>query len=696
MNNMQRAFKQKSKMDGLRVKSLADGGHVQGAGTGTSDSINARLSDGEYVLPADTVAQLGVENLDALKEATHTPARGLRGGYANGGIVNRVPNPLNPQAQFQPEKFMGNAEQVPPNNQGNGPSMGRPQGMQAVAQRMINGPKPVPALAAPAAPVPSAGTYGAGPSSLAGDGVSPAQRLGGVGGAAGPAAPAAPSTAARLAGGLRGALNSGIGRAVAVVSAGQAIQDSRDEDATARYAKRFGVDEPTGDGSVGDIAKFIGLRAGGFASDLGNRLTGGYAGRLYRDTPDEALPPGVMAAAPAGTGTAAGVPVAEDEVNPISLDTAAMTNNAERFGLPQQMQREAVATTGTALRGGNENLTTDFNQADANVRATARGLRQGQAAMLTGLDGGDRIYATKDAKGQLVLTGTGDGSASAAYEQTAQYKNAVAAAGRDRDLLAQYEERNKESDLRAAVAGASIGGLRGARQNLADYMQQKTLDKQLGAAAQNARGSRALDVAKFAAEQQNKDREFGLQTQKFANEQEREAFTQKQQATSGLSDRYAKQFVGPDGKPDTARVALFTNGVQNFLGNRQAELEQKAASGKATQQEQQALRAIQTKGVAALDENDLAHIESLIKTGERTKETSGLLGGKYVASSNPADNEIVGREQNLFGSDTLRQRGGGTVREADLRYDEPANRLLTDRFKNKTTDFDLARKGLRQ
>lgn len=35
------------------------GGHVQGPGTGQSDDINAKLSDGEYVIDADTVSALG-------------------------------------------------------------------------------------------------------------------------------------------------------------------------------------------------------------------------------------------------------------------------------------------------------------------------------------------------------------------------------------------------------------------------------------------------------------------------------------------------------------------------------------------------------------------------------------------------------------------------------------------------------------
>ena len=53
---------------------LANGGPVSGPGTGTSDSIMAMLSDGEYVIPADVVDTVGVEFFDALREAFHQPA----------------------------------------------------------------------------------------------------------------------------------------------------------------------------------------------------------------------------------------------------------------------------------------------------------------------------------------------------------------------------------------------------------------------------------------------------------------------------------------------------------------------------------------------------------------------------------------------------------------------------------------------
>ncbi len=55
------------------VFGLKSGGYIQGPGTGTSDSIPARLSDGEYVIPADVVDKVGVEFFDHLRASLHTP-----------------------------------------------------------------------------------------------------------------------------------------------------------------------------------------------------------------------------------------------------------------------------------------------------------------------------------------------------------------------------------------------------------------------------------------------------------------------------------------------------------------------------------------------------------------------------------------------------------------------------------------------
>ncbi|KWK79431.1 hypothetical protein WM16_07770 [Burkholderia ubonensis] len=62
----------------------ADGGAIRGPGTGTSDSIPAMLSNGEYVIKASAVQQIGIPALDAINSgrAVHSAAR-----FATGGAV---------------------------------------------------------------------------------------------------------------------------------------------------------------------------------------------------------------------------------------------------------------------------------------------------------------------------------------------------------------------------------------------------------------------------------------------------------------------------------------------------------------------------------------------------------------------------------------------------------------------------------
>ena len=52
----------------------AGGGAIRGPGGPVDDKIPAMLSNGEYVLPADTVKKIGVKKLDKVVKKTHTPA----------------------------------------------------------------------------------------------------------------------------------------------------------------------------------------------------------------------------------------------------------------------------------------------------------------------------------------------------------------------------------------------------------------------------------------------------------------------------------------------------------------------------------------------------------------------------------------------------------------------------------------------
>ena len=50
------------------VESYEEGGEVEGEGTGTSDSIDAKLSDGEFVFTAKAVEVIGADNLQKIME----------------------------------------------------------------------------------------------------------------------------------------------------------------------------------------------------------------------------------------------------------------------------------------------------------------------------------------------------------------------------------------------------------------------------------------------------------------------------------------------------------------------------------------------------------------------------------------------------------------------------------------------------
>lgn len=65
-----------------------NGRHIRGPGTETSDSIDVKLSDGEFVLPADTVRKVGAKKLRDLVSATHEPSGNppRRGHFADGGM----------------------------------------------------------------------------------------------------------------------------------------------------------------------------------------------------------------------------------------------------------------------------------------------------------------------------------------------------------------------------------------------------------------------------------------------------------------------------------------------------------------------------------------------------------------------------------------------------------------------------------
>ncbi len=560
------------------------------------------------------------------------------------------------------EKFMGAAEQVRPATLQPGPS--------------------IRALPAPAPVVSPAPTPGA--ANMMGSGSAP------IG--AGAPAPAAgvPSRMAGMAGKARTLANGALGKVVVGAAAAQAVGDSMAEDSTARFAKRFGVAEPTGDGSLGDIAKFAGIRAGGFASDLGNRLTGGLAGKLYADNPAGAAqeaPGGVISAGTPET-TAQGAQTAQNAAIPVPEKLAGTDlGGGIRRVLGNEQKGVPLFTNATSNAADY-----DFATGKGGTVSTIGNLGEANATNARALEVMKQIRAMK--AGQM------DNNDISTYAEAAGQQPG----GVSQEVANQIRRLSSGGGRLSATANQTLTNLLGVQAQLRNQ-EIDSSDRQTGL-AQNAR----LAGMTARQKQMQDDREFGLKQEDLSIRRQSEArqggeasarrenenFKQSQDVVKGLNDRYATQFRDAEGKVDTARVAKFSTGVQTFVGERIKEYSAKQAAGTLQPDEAKMLAKLQSKGIAALDEEDLTNIETNIKRGERTEQSTGkVVGGKYIKSLDPNAYAVKSRKQNLFGSDTLILNNDSELRENDAMYTEPGNDFLPDVFKTRTDEFNI-RKGIKK
>ncbi|RZG86820.1 hypothetical protein EXE10_06325 [Acinetobacter sp. WCHAc060033] len=284
-------------MYGLKKRSKQDeNGLIQGAGTGTSDDIKKNVPAGSYIMPADSTQQIGTNNLknmgsptpvnlsngefqlspdqvhsvgvqtlDAMKDQTHMPVNQPQLGFKPG--------------QNKPELFFANGGLVPSaypsaddirraqQNRIGGPQIRDVSGItrdvnRSLPSTTVNTPSTTSSpSASPSNPAPSAS-----PSN-------PAPTQGGGFGA----------RFNSLRQGINRAANTGLGKlgtVGALASTGFAVADTPTE----QYRERFGLGDYNPEDSNGMLfAKDLGVRALGAASDLGNAMTLGQAGRLYAD-----------------------------------------------------------------------------------------------------------------------------------------------------------------------------------------------------------------------------------------------------------------------------------------------------------------------------------------------------------------------------------------------------------------------------
>ena len=83
------------------AQEFAGSGPVEGPGSGVSDSIPARLSDGEFVFTAAAVEEIGADNLMAMMKDAEMKAEERQGLAEGGELEERVELPVKEQKEPQ-------------------------------------------------------------------------------------------------------------------------------------------------------------------------------------------------------------------------------------------------------------------------------------------------------------------------------------------------------------------------------------------------------------------------------------------------------------------------------------------------------------------------------------------------------------------------------------------------------------------
>jgi len=512
---------------------------------------------------------------------------------------------------------------------------------------------------------------------------------------------------------------SGMIKAGGAVAAAQAIGDSMQDDSTARYAKRFGVSEPTGDGSFGDMAKFAALRAGGFASDLGNHLTGGLAGKLYQDNPGAPDVVPHQFVAPAAGSADLRAPVYPSNTPPGSGPQ--VTND-----LPADWRARALDTTSdnSVRRVTTPDGRTLYTNVAGPDNAALMGMRGGAVSIAPGVPTASSVAPTPATEPMVAGGGAASlsGSVPSQVRSAQTFRDAVAQGAAQRAVadgmrsgsareraaamqLAGQLSGDIENTARATARNETEQGMNEANNATARRGQDTQRDIAEG---NNAVSLRGQDVQAGIARMQGRmaqmkdDRQYQLDLARFGEERAKTMFGQRQDARNNFNEWAKSAFVtrDKDGKaiPDEAKVADFNTTVNATLGNMITRLQQ--AGDPASVQKAERLQQL---GIAALDEQDKQTLKQLFDRRNRVTEARGLVPGTATAerSNDLFDYAITGTDAGLV-QKRFKMAGGGSIGVNDLRYaDGPANYVLPDIFKAPTSTLgptleeQAALKGIR-
>jgi len=100
----------------MTASEFSGAGEVEGPGTGVSDSIPARLSDGEFVITEEATSEIGADNLQTMMDDAERKASGGMAGFAQGGLLSNpygMPNQQMEEEEDPIEQSMLGSNQMP-------------------------------------------------------------------------------------------------------------------------------------------------------------------------------------------------------------------------------------------------------------------------------------------------------------------------------------------------------------------------------------------------------------------------------------------------------------------------------------------------------------------------------------------------------------------------------------------------------
>lgn len=648
------------KQYGLRA-ALRSGeiGRVVGPGGPREDKVDAKLSAGEYVLPAKTVEAMGgAEALDEFVRSTNDgrePATSLRdgGAYANGLV------PYNPVVGQAPGPIVQPAPAPPRITSAPNPNVDPVRGSAEMRDFMSSNPR-APGGGSPLPP-------------------------------AKPAAPVAPAGPPRLTG--------------ALVAAPTAIFGAKSsfDTPTSEYRSRLGMDP--NEGSVGGdlVARGAGVMSdfGANMLDIGTGLVNGvrnmggaapiqsFGDILRRDDKGAGVTPAARPAAAAATAPAAAAPAASGASDMDSVDF--WMKHIENGGTPP------------------------INGTPAYQEASRRMFEN---ALTTGVERGADGNVTK-----MAMTNMNNMGKFPESRQTMQTQEGRQATLRAAYAPTQYrtEESSTPSlrrdDLHAGTNFGDSGGInnpnswdwmvtrkdrRMAQEREANQNNNATLRRgqdmsyagdaaKANALTQKANIDAASEASKAQRDQANKDREFEAAQKKQTAEEGRAQQTARAQASETQRKDIESRFRMKDGDgkdvPDTARAASYYSAVAKTLPAMIAYLGKSGKPGAAER-----ARVLTEKGVGALEPGDHDMLTVLFARRERMAQSAGIgpNQGTFKYSDNLLDYMQVegekGVEKRVFGGNRI-NTPAGSVSVNDLKHKEgPANRILPDWFKTQNID----------